>query len=110
MAPPSTDKEPKGLIEPDTIPKDSEVAWEDDGSLQWSMRIAKEVKVEVFGSVQMEKFVTGLQPQYRQLVLVIPTQPYDMELGSELGIARGVQWWYPAGNPLQCKVVNRTKQ
>jgi len=31
-----------------------------------------------------------------------------MELGAELGIARGVQWWYP-GNPLQCKVVNRTK-
>ena len=31
-----------------------------------------------------------------------------MELGAELGIARGVQWWYP-GNPLQCKVFNRTK-
>ena len=31
-----------------------------------------------------------------------------MELGAELGIASGVQWWYP-GDPLQCKVVNRTK-
>ena len=31
-----------------------------------------------------------------------------MKLRAELRIARGVQWWYP-GNPLQCKVVNRTK-
>ena len=31
-----------------------------------------------------------------------------MELGAELGVASGVQWWYP-GNPLQCKVVDRTK-
>ena len=108
VAPPSAEKEPEGLTEPDTVPKKSEVVWEDDGSLQWNMRLAKEVKVGGFVSVQKEAFVTGPQPQDRQLVLVIPTQPYDMELGAELGVARGVQWWYP-GNPLQCKVVNRTK-
>lgn len=58
-------------------------------------------------SVQTEAYVKGPQHQDRQPVLVVPTQPYDMELGTELGIARRMQWWYP-GNPLQCKVVNRT--
>lgn len=108
VVPPSTEEEPEGLTEPPIVPKEGEVAWEDDGSLQWNMRLAKEVKVGGFVSVQTEAFVMGPQPQDRQLVLVIPTQLYDMELGAELGIARGVQWWYP-GNPLQCKVVNRTK-
>ena len=51
VAPPPTEKEPEGLTEPDTVPKESEVAWEDDGSLQWSMRLAKEVKVGGFVSV-----------------------------------------------------------
>lgn len=45
MAPPPTEKEPEGLAEPNTVPMESEVVWEDDGSLQWNMRLAKEVKV-----------------------------------------------------------------
>ena len=61
-----------------------------------------------FVSVQAEVFVTGPQPQDRQLVLVIPTQPFDMELGATVGIATGVQWEY-LSNLLQRKVVNRTK-
>lgn len=65
---------------------------EDDGSVQWNMSLAKEVRVEGFVSVQTEAFVTGPQPQDRQLVLAIPTQTYDMGLGAELEVARGVQW------------------
>ena len=56
---------------------------------------SKEVKVGGFVSMQKEAFVTGPKPQDRQLVQVITTQPYDRELGAELGITRGVQWWYP---------------
>lgn len=52
--------------------------------------IAKEVKVGDFVNVQAEAFVTGPQPQDRQLLiaLAIPTQPHGMELGAVLGIAR----------------------
>ena len=39
---------------------------------------------------------------------MIPTETYDIGLRAELGITRGVQWWYP-DNPLQCKVVNQAK-
>ena len=73
------------------------------------MRLAREIQVERFVCMQTETFVTGPQSRDRQLVvLVIPRQPYDMELGAELETARGVQWWY-SGTPLQCKVVDRTK-
>ena len=70
--------------------------------------LANEVEVGGFVSVQTEAFVTGPQPQDRQLVVVILTQPHGMKLGVEVGIARGVQWWY-LGNSPQCNVVNRTK-
>jgi len=62
VVPPSTEEEPEGLTEPPTVPKEGEVAWEDDGSLQWNMRLAKEVKVGGFVSVQTEAFVMGPQP------------------------------------------------
>lgn len=109
MVPPPTVDEPEGLTEPSTVPKEGEVVWEDDGSLQWNLRLIKEVKVEGFVSVQVEAVVRGPRPHDRQLVLVIATQPHDMELGAESGIVRGVQRWCP-GNPLQCKAVNRTKK
>ena len=51
MVPPSPNEEPEGLTEPTMVPKESEVAWEDDGSLQWNIRIEKEVKVGGFVSV-----------------------------------------------------------
>ena len=35
------------------------------------------------------------KPQERQLKLVTPVAPYDLELGAKLGVARGVQLWYP---------------
>ena len=43
----------------------------------------------------------------RQLVLITPTKSYDLEQGVNLGVARGVAWWYPH-TPLPCKVVNVT--
>ena len=108
VALPSTERKPGGLTEPVKVPQEGKVAWEDDSSLQWNMHLAKDVKVGGFVSVQTEVFVTDPQTHDRQLVLVIPTKPYEMKLGAELRIARGVQWCFP-GNPLHCKVVNRTK-
>lgn len=61
----------------------------DDGSLQRNMRLAKEIKVEDFVSAQTEDLVMGLQPQDRQIVLVIPMQPCAMEVGADVRIARG---------------------
>ena len=92
---PSTERKPGGLTELATVLQEGKVAWDDDSSLQWNMHLAKDVKVGGFVSVQTEVFVTDPQPQDRQLVLVRPTKPYDMELGAELRIARGVQRCFP---------------
>ena len=61
VAPPSATKEPKGLTKLDSPKREREVAWEDDGSLQWNMRLTKEVRVGGFVGVQTEGFVTGPQ-------------------------------------------------
>lgn len=38
------------------------------------------------------------------MVVVKTTAPYDMGLGTELGVAQGALKWYP-GTPLQYNVV-----
>ena len=47
------------------------------------------------------------QPQDRLLVLVLPTEEYDLGAAAVVGIARGVMWWEP-GSPVPCKLVNRS--
>ena len=110
VKPPGEQEEPDEIIEPATQPIGGSVAWEDDGTLQWELRLAQEAAVPGFVSVPVNvySYAKGVQPQDRQLVVVKPNKPYDMELGAEMGVARGTQWWYP-GTPLQCKVVNRSK-
>ena len=108
VKPSGEQEEPEEIIEPATLPSGGSVAWEDDGTLQWELRLAREVVVPGFVSVQVDAYTKGVQPQDRQLVVVEPNKSYDMELGAEMGVARGAQWWYP-GTPLQCKVVNRSK-
>ena len=56
----------------------------------------------------MDTFVKGHQPQVQQLVVVEITNRYDLELGVDLAVPRGVQWWFP-GVPLQCKLSNVTQ-
>ena len=101
----STEQEPPNIAAPSTFPVLGEAAWEDDGTLQWKLYSGKQVELDGFVSVQTETFVKGTQPQERQLVLVTPVAPYDLASGAELGVARGVQWWYPY-TPIQCKTVN----
>ena len=73
--------------------------WEDEGTLHWKLRIAKDVEVPGGASIQVDAFVKGPQPQVQQLVVVEPTNRYDLKLGVDLGVPRGAQWWFP-GVPL----------
>ena len=58
--------------------------------------------------MQEDAYAKEVQPQDRQLVVVEPRASYDMQTGTELGTARGAQWWHTA-TLLQCKVVNRSE-
>ena len=78
-------------------------AREDEGTLPWKLRIAKDVEVPVGSSIQVGAFVKGPQPQVQQLVVVEPTNRHDLKLGVDLGVPRGAQWWFP-GIPLRCKL------
>ncbi|CAM9821477.1 unnamed protein product, partial [Choristocarpus tenellus] len=101
------DKDPltQPLESPGVVPLSVEVAWEDDGTLQWELRLSEEEHVEGFVSKVCKGFVKGAQPQSRQLVMIEPLSEYNMELGNAVGVARGVQWWNP-GTPIYCKLVN----
>ena len=88
------------------------VAWEDDSTLQWDVRLVDDTEIKEprllpgFTSIIVECFATGPMPQDRQLVLTLPTEKYDMERGALVRVARGTQWWDP-GMPVHCKIVNR---
>ena len=93
-------------------PSPDRVAWEDDSTLQWDVRLVDDTKMKEprplpgFTSIIVEYFATGPMPQDRQLVLTLPTEKYDMERGALVGVARGIQRWDP-GMPVHCKIVNR---
>ena len=93
-------------------PSPERVAWEDDSTLQWNVRLVDDTELKEprrlpgFTSIIVECFATGPMPQDRQLVLILPTEKYDMERGALVGVARGIQWWDP-GMPVHCKIVNR---
>ena len=82
--------------------------WEDEGTLHWKLRIAKDVQVQGGTSIQVDAFVKGPQPQVQHLVVVEPTNRHDLKLGVDLGVSRGAQWRFP-GIPLQCKFSNVTQ-
>ena len=108
VRPPGGDEYPEEIAEPPTKPNMGSVGWEDNGTLQWELRPTRQVLVPVFVSVQADAYAKGVQPQNRQLVVVKPTAPYDMEAGAKLGVARATQWWHP-GTPLQYNMANRCK-
>ena len=69
--------------------------WEDEGTLRWKLRIAKDVEVPGGTSIQVDAFVKVSQPQVQQLVVVEPTNRYDLKLKVDLGVPRGAQWLVP---------------
>ena len=76
--------------------------------MQCVVYCSKPVQVEGYVSLEIDAFVKGPQPQTRQLVLVTPLPSFDPGTGADLGVARGVQWWYPHTS-LRCKLVNLSR-
>ena len=80
--------------------------WEDEGTLDWVLRLSNAVSALPGGtSVQVDARVKGPQPQTRLLIIVEPREKFNLKRGVDIGIPRGIQWWEP-GNPLKCKVSN----
>ena len=72
-----------------------QAAWEDDGTLQWELRLSRQVNVAGFVGIVVEGYVRAPQPSERLLVLVKPVVKYDTDSGAVVGMAKGVQWWEP---------------
>ena len=88
------------------LPTYTEIAWEDESTLEWDLfHVPEETTVPGFTSSAIETAAMGPQPQDRQLVLVLPTERFDLSKGNSWGVARGVMWWTP-GSPVYCKAVN----
>ena len=92
------------------LPSYHDIAWEDDSSLEWKVRLVdEEVSIDGFTSRAAEAAPVGPRPQARQLVIIEPTARFDLEQGASVGVARSVCWWEP-GMPVYCKLVNRSNQ
>ena len=92
---PSTDEQEPEELEESKIPagimKLGNSVWEDEGTLHWKLRIAKDVEGHGDTSLQVDAFVKGPQPQVQQLVVVESTKRYDLKVGVDLGVPRGAQ-------------------
>lgn len=108
VKPPTAETEPTDIVPPDVLPSVPMAAWEDDCTLQWVLYNGKQVQVDGYVSLEVDAYVRGPQPQDRQLVMITPLPSFDLELAVELGVARGVQWWFPH-TPFRCKLVNVSK-
>ena len=109
---PPSDRQPeKESPNPNQTETDSSTAavkavWEDEGTLDWGLRLSDAVSALPGGtSVQVDARVKGPQPQTRSLVIVEPREKFNLKRGVDIGVPRGIQWWEP-GNPLKCKVTN----
>lgn len=101
---------PAVLPRPAQVPSYHDIAWEDDSTLEWKVRLVDEkVSIDGFTSRAVEAAPVGPRPQARQLVMIIPTARFDLEQGASVGVARSVCWWEP-GMPVYCKLVNRSKE
>ena len=80
--------------------------WEDEGTLDWVLRLSNAVSSLPDGtSVHVDTRIKGPQPQTRLLVIVEPREKFNLKRGVDIGIPRGIQWWQ-SGNPRKCKVTN----
>ena len=94
---------------PTEMPSYEDIAWEDDVSFEWDVRhVPESTTVEGFTTRAVEAAAVGPQPQDRQLVMILPTERFDLERDAVVGVARAVMWWTP-GSPVYCKLVNRGK-
>ena len=80
--------------------------WEDEGTFDWVLRLSNAVLSLPGGtSVQVDARAKGLQPQTRLLVIIEPSEKFNLKRGVGIGIPRGIQWWKP-GYSLKCEVTN----
>ena len=80
--------------------------WEDQGTLDWVLRLSNAVSSLPGGtSVQVDPRVKGTQPQLRLLVIIEPREKFNLKQGAPIGVPRGIQLWEP-GNPLKGKITN----
>lgn len=103
-------------------PSRDSVAFEDNMNLQWTIQLTSEPgsedgeisiqreELEAAGFVSLPAlgFETGPNPLGRQLILLLPSEEYDIDKGAPVGLALGVYWWNPA-TPAMCELVNRAK-
>ena len=79
---PSTDEQEPEELEGPKIPARSmelgSSVWEDEGTVHWKLRITQHVEIQGGTSIQVDAFVKGPQPQVQQLVVVEPTNRYDL--------------------------------
>ena len=100
------EKKPPNQAETDSSTAADEAVREDEGTLDWVLRLCDTVSALPGGtSVQVDAQVKGPQPQTRLLVIVKPCEKFNLKWGVDIGVPRGIQWWDP-GNPLKCKVTN----
>ena len=69
-----------------------QAAWDDDGTLQWELRLTRRVEVAGFVGKTVEGYVKGPQLSERQLVLIQSLEKYDTDCRVVVGMARAVPW------------------
>eukprot|EP00752_Nemacystus_decipiens_P017631 g15802.t1 len=82
------------------MPSYHDIAWEDDSTLEWKVRPVadKRFNVKGFTSRVVEAAPIGPVPQDRQLVMIVPSDRFDLGQGAQVGVARSVCWWDPVEN------------
>ena len=105
-----TDTPEPSVVPPTVLSSYQDIAWDDESTLEWDVRqVAETTTVEGFTNIAVGGAAVGQQPQDPQLVLMLPTERFDLEKGALVGIAREALLWWP-GFPLYCKLVNRSKE
>jgi len=79
-------------------------AWEDGGSLKWPVTVALQSTVAGRVSIEVEVALPGPQPHTRELLVVFPLKPFDLDYNGTIGVAKGVFWWTPGTAPKITKV------
>ena len=109
---PPSDRQPgKESPNPNQMEMDSstaadEAVWEDEGTLDWVLRLSDAASALPGGtSTQVDARVKCPQPQTWLLVIVEPREKFNLKRGVDIGIPRRIQWW-ESGNPFKCKVTN----
>ena len=83
------------------------MAWEDDSTLKWEFYLSNnDISTDGYVIKASGEYAVEPIPQDTQLVIVLPTETYDLGKTAVVGVARGVIWW-KSGTPVTYKLANR---